>query len=104
MVSNSGPFILLSYDVPADMRAIASRVSHLIFGRGDAAPGSPPPFIHRPGVVWLGQSVLLLPSSTAHELAVRLESLGAQVAIARIEIERGELEAFRHRMRRHLAP
>ncbi len=96
--------ILLSYDVPQGMRIIAARVSHVVFGRGDAADTAPPPFIRRPGVVWLGQSVLLLPAPTARELALRLESMGARVAMARVEIDRGELEAFRRRMRRHLVP
>ncbi len=94
------PSILLSYDVPRDMRTIAARVSHLIFGRGDEGTVSSPPYVRRPGVVWLGQSVLLLPPPTARELALRLESMGARVAMARIGISHVELEAFRHRMRR----
>ncbi len=74
----------------------------MIFGRGDGPTGGPIPFIQRPGVVWLGQSVLLMPRSTAHELAVRLEAMGARVAMANIDVDPGELEAFRRRMRRHL--
>ena len=86
------------------MRTIAAKVSHVIFGRGGEGMNAPPPYIRRPGVVWLGQSVLLLPAATAQELAVRLESMGARVAMARIEVSRGELEAFRHRMPRRLTP
>jgi len=105
MVSDgSGPSILLSYDVPRDMRVAAARVSHVIFGRGDEGKDARLPYIRRPGVVWLGQSVLLLPSPLARELALRLEALGACVAMARIMIPPAELEAFRHRMRRHLYP
>ncbi len=96
--------VLLSYDVPRGVRSIAARVSHVVFGRGDEGHGSPPPFIRRPGVVWLGQSVLLLPPATARELALRLEAMGARVAMARIAVERDELEAFRRRMRRRLDP
>lgn len=96
--------ILLSYDVSRDMRVAAARVSHVIFGRGDEGKDAPLPYIRRPGVVWLGQSVLLLPSPLARELALRLEALGAHVAMARITIPPAELEAFRRRMRRHLDP
>ncbi len=98
----SGPRVILSYDVSADRRPIASQVSHVIFGRGDEPAGGPIPFIQRPGVVWLGQSVLLMPRSTARELAVRLEGMGARVAMANVEVNPDELEAFRRRMRRHL--
>ncbi len=104
MPSDSSPGrILLSYDVPKDTRTIAARVSHLIFGRGDAGKDAPTPYIERPGVVWVGQSVLLMPPPTAQELAARLEALGARVALARITVDRGELEAF-HRRTRHAAP
>ncbi len=96
--------ILLSYDVPRESRTTAARVSHVIFGRGDEGKDALPPYIRRPGVVWLGQSVLLLPSPLARELALRLESLGAHVALARISIPTAELDAFRRRMRRHLGP
>ncbi len=96
--------VLLSYDVPGDVRTAAARVSHLIFGRGDAAKDAPTPYIQRPGVVWLGQSVLLLPSPIARELAPKLEALGARVALARVSIPPGEIETFRRRMRRRLAP
>ncbi len=92
--------ILLSYDVPRDMRTIAARVSHLIFGRSDAGTEAPLPYIGRPGVVWIGQSVFVMPRSTAQELAAKLEALGAHVALACVSIERSELEAFRRGNRR----
>ncbi len=98
------PSVLVSYDVPQGMRTMATRVSHVIFGRGDEGEDAPLPYIRRPGVVWLGQSVFLLPPSTARELANRLESMGAKVAMAQIGISRAELDAFRHRMHRHLPP
>jgi len=98
------PSSILSYDVSGEMRTVATKVSHLIFGRADAGEDAPSPYIRRPGVVWLGQSVLLLPSPVARELALRLEALGAHVAMARVSIPPGELEAFRRRMRRHLDP
>src|SRR3989442_331287 len=55
------PLVLLSYDVSAINRSAASRVAHLIFGRKDAGPDSPVPYILRAGVVWIGQSVFRLP-------------------------------------------
>src|SRR3989442_2722962 len=33
-------------------------------------------FIHRPGVVWVGQSVLIMPPGDAVELETRLRGLG----------------------------
>ncbi len=96
--------VLLSYDVPRQPRTAAAKVSHVIFGRGDEGKDALPPYIRRAGVVWLGQSVLLLPSPLARELALRLESLGAHVALARISILPAELDAFRRRMRCHLGP
>lgn len=96
--------VLLSYDVPRGLRTAATQVSHVIFGRGDAGKDAPTPYIQRLGVVWLGQSVLLLPAPLAHELALKLEALGAHVATARISFPPGEIEAFRRRMRRHLGP
>lgn len=105
MVSDaSGSSILLSYDVSGDNRTAAARVSHLVFGRRDAGTDAAPPYIGRPGVVWLGQSVLLLPAPLAHELALKLEALGAHVATAHITVQTAELEAFRRRMRRHMGP
>jgi len=51
-------------------------------------------------VVWIGQSVLLLPRTTAQRLARRLQDLGATVVTASIAIEPGELVRFRPGIRR----
>ena len=92
--------ILLSYDVGGEARSKAARVCQMVFGRtrfvGD--PGrfrEEKGFIHRPGVVWIGQSVLAMPPRDAEDLRVRLGSLGVRVAVARIEVSGGALEAFR---------
>ena len=94
---SAAALVLLSYDVSGANRSAASRVAHLIFGRKDAAEVAPPPYIQRPGVVWIGQSVFLLPQSIAVELVERLHGLGASVTTARISIPRAEIEAFRRR-------
>ena len=94
---SAAALVLLSYDVSGANRSAASRVAHLIFGRKDATEGAPPPYIQRPGVVWIGQSVFLLPQSIAVELVERLHGLGASVTTARISIPRAEIEAFRRR-------
>ena len=94
---SAAALVLLSYDVSGANRSAASRVAHLIFGRKDATEGAPPPYIQRPGVVWIGQSVFLLPQSIAVELVERLNGLGASVTTARISIPRAEIEAFRRR-------
>src|SRR5437899_10667769 len=72
---SAAALVLLSYDVFGANRSAASRVAHLIFGRKDAAEGAPPPYIQRPGVVWIGQSVFLLPQSFAVDLVKRLHGL-----------------------------
>ena len=63
---------ILSYDVDGRDRAVSVRVAHVVFGRknsttryGHPATYDQPGFIHRPGVVWVGQSVLILPRSDA---------------------------------------
>ncbi len=86
---------LLSYDVSGEARAAASRVCQVVFGRSDAGPDAPSPFIARPGVVWIGQSVLLMPRSLADDLARRLRDLGAKVVVAGIAIQPAELARFR---------
>ncbi len=93
------PSVLLSYDVSGAARSTAVRVCHLVFGRGDASAGSSPPFILRPGVVWVGQSVLLLPAPAAEELAARLRDLGAAVSLAPVSVRPADLQAFRRRPR-----
>lgn len=74
--------VLLSYDVEAGARSVAARVCQIVFGRvrtdrlEDGRPRVEPGFIHRPGVVWIGQSVLVLPPLDADELAGRLRTWG----------------------------
>ena len=93
------PSTLLSYDVSATQRSAASRVAHLIFGRKDAPEGGPVPYIRRPGVVWIGQSVFLMPRATASELAEKLQGLGAAVTMAQVSIRSADIEALRRRAR-----
>ncbi len=94
-------YVLLSYDVSGARRSAAVEVCRIIFGR-PARPRRPGEglevrngFIHRPGVVWVGQSVLFLPPWDAEELAQRIRRLGARVSAARIPVSRAALEAFR---------
>ena len=98
---------ILSYDVDGRDRSTASRVCHLIFGRKNTttAAGLPkeyeqPGFIHRPGVVWVGQSVLILPRPDATELRGRLEAMGVSVGLGRLTIDDPNLAVFRRRRRR----
>jgi hypothetical protein len=91
--------VLLSYDVSTARRSAASRVAHLIFGRKDAPEGGPVPFVRRAGVVWIGQSVFLMPKATATELAEKLYALGAIVAMGRVSISPADIEALRRRTR-----
>jgi len=100
----SQPTVLLSYDVAGAARSLSVRVAQLIFGRSDAGPDAPPPYIARPGVVWIGQSVFLMPGPVAMELAEKLRGLGAAVTTARVTIARTELEAFRRRMQHRSVP
>ena len=97
-----GERVLISYDVSGAARSVAVRVCQIVFGR--SASHRPPPherraegFIWRPGVVWIGQSVLVLPPRDAEELAGKLRRLGVQVAEAPVSIGRSSLEAFRRR-------
>ncbi len=96
-----GPRVLLSYDVVGVARSVAARVCQIVFGRmrmdrGPAGAGRMEAgFIHRPGVVWVGQSVLVLPPADAEDLAGRLRRLGVQVARAPVGISARALEAFR---------
>ena len=89
---------LVSYDVSGGARSVASRVCQIVFGRRRIVDGMvrvEPGFIHRSGVTWIGQSVLVMPSRDAEELAARLRCLGVRVAIAPVAIPRTSLEAFR---------
>ncbi len=97
--------VLVSYDVAGEARSKASRVCQIVFGRirlldDGRRVHEEKGFIHRPGVVWIGQSVLAMPPREAEELRVRLGALGVRVAVARIEVSRTALEAFR----RHRKP
>lgn len=92
--------ILVSYDVSGEARSRAARVCQIVFGRARTS-GDPPRmrwergFIHRPGVVWIGQSVLAMPEADARELSRRLGELGVRVATASIVVSAMALEAFR---------
>ena len=98
---DSPEHILLSYDVSGVARHQAARVCHIVFGRkrADGASGRRVEvgFVHRPGVVWIGQSVLALPPQDAEELAEKLRSLDVRVALAPVSITSFALRAFRRR-------
>ncbi len=98
---------ILSYDVDGRDRATSVRVCQLIFGRkntttreGRPATYDQPGFIHPPGVVWVGQSVLILRRTDAIELRSRLEGQGASVGLGRLVIDGPNLDLFRRRRRR----
>jgi len=101
MEGYDGERVLLSYDVRGTARAVAARVCQIIFGRRRISEADAKTvyhqkgFIHRPGVVWIGQSVLILPAGDAAELAVRLQRLGVRVATGPVSISRSSLDAFR---------
>lgn len=89
---------MVSYDVDGSARSTAARVCQIVFGRRRIARGrarEDPGFIHRPGVVGIGQSVLIMSSRDANELAERLRRLDVRVAMAPMTIPRENLEAFR---------
>ena len=96
------PTVLLSYDVSGTARALSVRMAQLIYGRKEDR-GDRLPYIRRPGVIWVGQPVLLLPEPLARELAEKLRHLGAIVTTARVAISREELTAFRRRIARRSA-
>ncbi len=102
---------ILSYDVDGRDRATSVRVAHVVFGRKnsttrDGRPASydQPGFIHRPGVVWVGQSVLILPRNDALELRDRLAGMGASVGLGRLLIDEPNLATFRRRRRHRAGP
>src|SRR5438445_930329 len=97
------PLMLLSYDVSAINRSAASRVAHLIFGRKDAGPDSPVPYILRAGVVWIGQSVFLLPRPLAVDFATELHGLGALLTMGTVSSRRPEIKSFQRRAHRRRA-
>ncbi len=92
-------WILLSYDASGSSRSAAAEVCRIIFGRtrtgGDGRVREEAGFLQRPGVVWVGQSVLVMPPRDAEELAARIRRLGVRVAMGPIAVERGTLERFR---------
>ncbi len=91
--------VLLSYDVTGVPRSAAVRVCRIVFGRTrvavDGRMREEKGFIHRPGVVWVGQSVLVLPARDADELSGRLRALGVRVAMGPVSIARETLGRFR---------
>ena len=96
--TSRGDCYLVSYDVSGGARSVASRVCQIIFGRKRMVDGrvrEEPGFIHRSGVVWIGQSVLVMPAYEADALAARLRPLGVRVVMAPVRIPRTHLEAFR---------
>lgn len=90
---------LLPYDVSGGARSTAARVCQIVFGRSRSSPDGhrheERGFVHRPGVIWIGQSVLLLPQQDAAELASKLRRMGVRVALGRITASREAVEAFR---------
>src|SRR2546422_6606246 len=97
---------ILSYDVDGRDRATSVRVCRVIFGRKntttrEAIPATyeVPGFIHRPGVVWVGQSVLILPRADALELRGRLEGMGVLVGVGALAIDDANLSVFRRHSR-----
>lgn len=99
-----GERVLVSYDVAGSARSVAVRVCQIVFGRSDSVKANAGPrrsegFIWRPGVVWIGQSVLVMPPADAFDLSERLRRLGVHVAHAPIAMSRDSLEAFRRRRR-----
>jgi hypothetical protein len=95
-----GERVLVSYDVAGSARSVAARVCQIVFGRS-ATPKAKSGirraegFIWRPGVVWIGQSVLIMPPPDAAELTERLRRLGVRVTHAPISIGHDSLRAFR---------
>ncbi len=94
-----GERVLLSYDATGTSRPAAVQACRLIFGRrrtdGQGKVRDEAGYIHRPGVVWIGQSVLILPPPDAEELAGKLGRLRVRVAMAPVSIARAALERFR---------
>ncbi|HLB67129.1 MAG TPA: hypothetical protein VJN63_01425 [Thermoplasmata archaeon] len=95
---------ILSYDVDGHDRSTAVRVCQLIFGRrntttraGVSVPYKRGGFIHRPGVVWVGQSVFILSERDAFELCGRLETMGVSVGLGKLVIDNANLDRFRRR-------
>ncbi len=94
-----GERVLLSYDATGASRPAAVHFCRIIFGRrredGNGVVHDEKGFIHRAGVVWIGQSVFILPPRDAEELGTRLRRLGVRVAMAPVTIARPSLQRFR---------
>jgi len=94
-------YVLLSYDVSSARRAAAVEVCRIIFGRrrnarrDDGHTKEKNGFIHRPGVVWVGQSVLFLPPGDALVLEPKLRALGARVSSIHLPVSLARLQVFR---------
>lgn len=90
---------LLSYDASGCSRATAVAVCRIVFGRvrrdSHGNLREEEGVIHRPGVVWIGQSVLVLPPREAEALAERLRARGVRVALGPVRIARATLAGFR---------
>src|SRR3989454_10892745 len=77
-----GERVLLSYDVSGAARTGGARVCQIIFGRGRISEGPAKGrdrekgFIGRPGGVWGGPGVLVMPPSDGRELSDRLGGAG----------------------------
>src|SRR5438552_18549729 len=89
--------LLLSYNFTKKNHSSASRIAHLNYGRADVRASKTRPFILRAGVVWIGQSVFVVPEPDARELAEKLRGLGAIVTMAPIAVDAIRFEAFRQR-------
>ncbi len=79
-----------SYGVTGDSRSAAVQVRRIVSGRTRTAPDGhlrqEKGFVHRPGVVWVGQSVLVLRPRDVEELDGRLRGLGVRVAMGPVAI------------------
>src|SRR5256886_17206766 len=95
-----GERVLISYAVFCLERSVAARVCQIVFGRSkDRTPGPDERraegFIWRRGVVWIGQSVLVMPPADAGDLTERLRKLGGRVGRAPVSMDRSSLAPFR---------
>jgi hypothetical protein len=90
--------VILSYDASNASNSRRVQVSQVVHGRrrvdanGDVRKD--PGFVGRPGVVRVGQSVLILRQADADELADRLRRLGAWVAMAKVSVDPALLPRF----------
>ncbi|TLZ72308.1 MAG: hypothetical protein E6K14_07020 [Methanobacteriota archaeon] len=95
----NGERVLFSYDATGASRAAAVQVCRIIFGRRrvdtNGVAHDEKGFIDRSGVVWIGQSVFILPPRDGEELATKLGHLGVRVAMAPVTITLPCLERFR---------